>query len=153
MRDREAVNRFCAFALIGWRNYSAGDMDGFLADALRKMNRMLAVELEALRRSFDRSMILNSALFGHHAFRKSLSGPMEGNRSILNIALFDVCSVLFATLDEVRIQRRESQVRQAVRELMLDPSFEDAITHSTNSRKQVSNRFDRMENALCREMK
>jgi len=33
MRDREALNRFCAFSIIGWPDYKSGDMDSFLAEA------------------------------------------------------------------------------------------------------------------------
>ena len=40
VRDREALNRFCAFSIIGWTEYKSGDMDSFLAEALKRMNRM-----------------------------------------------------------------------------------------------------------------
>ena len=39
MRDREFVNRFCAFQLLDLDDYH-GDMDEFLANCLRQMNNM-----------------------------------------------------------------------------------------------------------------
>jgi len=148
MRDREAINRFCAFALLGWKTYRSGDMDSFLAEGLEKMNRMKENEFQDLRQRFDRAMTLNSELFDQHAFRKSLTGAIEGNRSVLNIALFDVCSVLFAQADATRIVQRAEAVKNVVRALIKDAGFEHAITYSTNSRKQVAIRFERLEKVL-----
>ena len=81
MRDREAINRFCAFSLLGWQKYPSGDMDSFLADTLTKMNGMGSDELDTLRQRFDASMEVNFALFEKHAFRKSLVGDAGNARS------------------------------------------------------------------------
>lgn len=77
MRDREAINRFCAFELLGRQKYRTGDMDGFLADGLTRLASLKAEERAALRKRFDAAMVLNRKLFGEHAFRKSLTyeGP------------------------------------------------------------------------------
>lgn len=70
-------------------------MDLFLATALNKMNAFPSDDLHILRQSFDRSMEINNLLFGKHAFRKSLAeDDADADRNILNISLFDVCSVL-----------------------------------------------------------
>ena len=39
MRDREAINRFAGFYLLGPKSYENGDMDGFLARTIEKLNR------------------------------------------------------------------------------------------------------------------
>jgi transcriptional regulator with XRE-family HTH domain len=148
MRDREAINRFCAFSIVGWRQYKSGDMDSFLAEALERMNKMDRFERDDLRRSLDQSVRINFALFGRHAFRKSLGGEMSGDRSVLNIALFDVCSVVFATADERTVQQRATALKLVVRKLLTDGDFNHSITYSTNSRKQVHKRFLDMENAV-----
>ena len=148
MRDREAINRFCAFSLLGWRRYTSGDMDGFLAEGLEAMNQQQD-QLPALRERFDSAMDFNFRLFGQHAFRKSLLGPPQGSRSVLNIALFDVCSVLIARTDPIGLVACQDQIRGAIRTLVADDSFAHAITYSTNSRKQVGIRFERMEMALA----
>jgi hypothetical protein len=148
MRDREAINRFCAFWLLGWQKYPSGDMDSFLADTLTKMNGMGSDELLALRQRFDASMDANFALFEKHAFRKSLAGDAAGNRSVLNIALFDVCSVALARLDPGDVGASAEVVRRAIRGLIGNSRFEHAVTYSTNSRKQVALRFEMIQEAL-----
>ena len=94
MRDREVINRFCAFRLLGYSEYK-GDMDDFLAKTLEHMNQLDETELDRLGRGFRRSMRNNNLLFGRHAFRKSLASQYD-SRSVINIALFDVCSVALA---------------------------------------------------------
>lgn len=59
MRDREAINRFCAFSLIGWQNYRGGDMDTFLAGGLTRMSEASGKDLATLRQQFDNSMQIN----------------------------------------------------------------------------------------------
>jgi transcriptional regulator with XRE-family HTH domain len=148
MRDREALNRFCAFSIIGWPQYKSGDMDSFLAEALQRMNGMEERDLERLRNSLERSLRINFFLFGRHAFRKSLASESPGDRSVLNIALFDVCSVVLANADEQVVQERANALKSAVRSLVVNEKFIHSITYSTNSRKQVQKRFLDMEKAV-----
>jgi transcriptional regulator with XRE-family HTH domain len=151
MRDREAINRFCAFALLGWRRYRSGDMDSFLAEALELMNRLTAEEWQKLENRFQVAMNANHVLFGRHAFRKSLLLDNDSSaRSVLNIAFFDVCSVVLSTLEPNQLGAHESRIKEVVRNLLTDPQFEHAITYSTNSRVQVEERFTRMESAMAR---
>lgn len=142
MRDREAINRFCAFHLMGHETYKSGDMDAFLAEALGKMNTMTKEELIGVRESFDRSMNLNFRLFGEHSFRKSLKGSAASARSVINIALFDVFSTYFAQVEEAALSEERAVIlREKVVQLLSNPIFNHAITYSTNSTRQVQSRF------------
>lgn len=147
MRDREAINRFCAFSLLGWQKYK-GDMDSFLADALDEMNKLPDTELNHLTKTFTQAMKNNEALFGVHAFRKSLVGPNNGSRSVLNIAFFDVCSVLLRAYTDADIQDHKTELRKAVKGLLGKEDFTKAITYSTNSRIPVELRFSKMDQAI-----
>jgi len=148
MRDREAINRFCAFRLLGAEQYR-GDMDDFLARALEKMNSLSKDDLEELTRSFDRSMKANFSLFDKHSFRKSLAAKGQNEaRSVINIALFDVCSVLFADLGESGIEKKAEQLRNELNELLNNDVFIQAITVGTNGRRQVKTRFEMMRTAI-----
>ena len=69
MRDREFVNRFCAFKVLERSQYT-GDMDVFLALALKTMNKMNSEQLNTLSGTFRASMTNNLEVFGRHAFRK-----------------------------------------------------------------------------------
>lgn len=142
MRDREAINRFCAFYLLGERSYRSGDMDEFLARALKHMNDNIH-KLDLLREKFAHAMNANRWLFKEHAFRKSLAREEEfAARSVLNIALFDVFSVLLADYDKEDIKACANELHDAARLLIDDPEFNHSITYSTNSTKQVYARFE-----------
>ncbi len=149
MRDREAINRFCAFSILGRGSYRSGDMDRFLAEALDRLNRMTENDRIALTNKFDRAMEFNFDLFGRHAFRKSLAYSAGANRSVLNIALFDVCSVVLpGVLDPSDSAPEPARITSAMAQLLENGDFVHAITYSTNSRVQVQTRFSLMENLV-----
>lgn len=143
MRDREVINRFCAFRLIGYKRYQGADMDGFLGRALELMGRMENAELSNLMKTFKHSMAVNRMIFGDHAFRKSLTenDPLQ-RRTPINVSLFDVCSVILADMPEKPTAAQKKKVGGIVRDLIRDDEFNFAITYSTNSTKQVKDRFD-----------
>jgi hypothetical protein len=145
MGDREAVNRWCAFTLLGWRTYD-GRYDDFLANALKQLNQLDGSLLKEKAEQFCRSMKINQAVFGKHAFRKH-TGPTESRRPF-NLALFDVFSVLLAPYDETRTQVRGEMVRDGFYRLMNDTAFHDSISRGTTSAENVRIRFDRVERML-----
>ena len=147
MRDREAINRFAGFCLLGWESYVNGDMDEFLAQALELLNEEDDEVLNEMERAFVRSMDKNYELFGRHAFRRSLA--MDGRkRSVINISLFDVLSWAFTHIPHRIINECGDEIEKIVIDLVQEPDFEDAVTYSTNSTKQVRIRFDMVEQAL-----
>lgn len=139
MRDRECINRFCGFYLIGRQNYR-GDIDGLLAETLEFMNKMDKDNLADLRVKFDASMRNNYEVFERHAFRKHVAG--NDARSVINVALFDVFSVLFAGVNEEIVKANAAAIRDNFFTLMNNPEFVSAISLSTNSTRQVNTRFD-----------
>lgn len=145
MRDRECINRFCGFYLFGRSNYR-GDIDILLADTLQHMNRMTTQELENLRAKFDASMRSNYTVFNRHAFRKHTAEST--NRSVINVALFDVFSVLFADASDEIVQQNAPAIHEKFFLLMEDEEFRNAITYSTNSTRQVNMRFDKAAIAM-----
>lgn len=152
MRDREAINRFCAFRVLGWDTYIGSDMDSFLGKALDKMNQQSWEELEALRRSFDQAITLNRLLFGRHAFRKSLAeADPDARLSVINIALFDVMSVVLSRIDQNTITANSllDDIRLASIGLFENQNFMHDIAYSTNSRAQVRGRFQATEAAFA----
>lgn len=146
MRDREAINRFCAFKLLGPNAYR-GDMDTFLAQGLSTLASASDDERKGLRSQFEEAMSLNAALFGEHAFRKSLASGPYATRSVINISLFEVCAVAMAGLGTLDAERR-TYLRDATIELLSDATFANAITYSTNSTRQVRERFGRMDKVV-----
>lgn len=143
MRDREAINRFCAFSLFGVPGYrlAGGDMDGFLAYTLKNMNTKDSRWFtDSLTVSFERSMRNNYHIFGRHAFRKHTDS--NASRNVINIALFDVYSVLFTRYSEAFVHEHGAEFAQRFFQLQENDEFLSAITFSTNDVRRVVTRFD-----------
>lgn len=146
MRDREAINRFCAFYYFGVEGYrkQGGNMDDFLAEALTHMNRLGQAQLARnLTPDFERSMRNNLRVFGKHAFRRH-TAP-DGPRSVLNIALFDVYSILMIRYSEEFVDRNVDDFRRRFYQLQREDAFREAITYSTNDVRRVEKRFNLIE--------
>jgi hypothetical protein len=139
MRDREFINRFCGFFLMGVEKYTKGDMDDFLARALERMNEMDKDKLANLARQFRLGLKNNVDLFGRHAFRKHT--PNQPSRSVVNASLWDVMSSGLAHYPNELVLEREVEFRDAFYPLLEDKEFNDAITYSPNSTNKVQKRF------------
>ena len=148
MRDREFVNRFCAFQLFGLDEYK-GNMDDFLALVLKKMNSLTETDLSHLSMEFRRGLVNNYAVFGRHAFRKHSRG--QEKRSVLNASLWDVMSTGLSRYPEKEVESRIGDLKNKFYPLMTDNEFLTAITYSTNGTKQVQHRF-RIANAMFEEV-
>ena len=136
MRDREFVNRFCAFQTLPVDEYR--NMDDFLARSLKKMNAK-PESLPMLSEQFKTTLSNNLTLFGKHAFRKQVPG--QDYRSVLNASLWDVMSTGLSRYPDQLIIDRSAALRSGFYRLMDDDEFIKAITYSTNSMKQVRDRF------------
>ncbi len=147
MRDREFVNRFCAFQLLDINKYS-GDMDDFLAKCLRKMNDMGTAELSRLSADFRRSLDNNFALFDRHAFRKSILNENEG-RSVLNAAFWDVMTTGLSRVDRSKTDLLADTIRSSIKDLLNNEEFNKAISHSTGNTKWVHKRFNMVQKMQC----
>jgi hypothetical protein len=95
-------------------------------------------------------MRVNRVLFGDHAFRKSLAERSPQRRNILNIALFDVCSVTLSMIGQETLTNKAEggRIHLAIVNLVLNDDFSGAITYSTNSTRSVATRFEMAEEAL-----
>ncbi len=138
MRDREFVNRFCAFQLLGVAEYH-GDMDDFLAKCLRKMNNMEDSDLSKLSAEFRRGLSNNYMLFGKNSFRKRK--PEHARRSVLNASLWDVMSTGLSRYTKDQIDKHAESIYKAVYDLLDEEDFIFAITYGSNDLKQVKSRF------------
>ena len=143
MRDREFVNRFCAFQILGLDEYR--DMDEFLAISLKKLNtedESLPALSEQLRTTLDN----NFHLFGKHAFRKH--EPGQEKRSVLNASLWDVMSTGLSRYSRQFVEERSDTLRDGFYRLLEDRDFQQSISYSTNSVKQVRYRFGKVKAML-----
>lgn len=147
MRDREMINRFCAFYLLGIDGYR-GEIDEYLAAVLKKMNQMPESTLDDLARKFQLSMNNNRAIFDSHSFRKHNSLDPKVRRKPFNVALFDVFSVSLADIEKEKVQKSAARIEAGFQNLMADDDFVEAISRSTNSTRQVKTRFSKVQAML-----
>ncbi len=138
MRDREFVNRFCAFQLLDLEKYE-GDMDSFLAECLKSMNRASDSERNNLSMQFRRSLSNNYFLFKRYAFRKHT--PDQDRRSVLNASLWDVMSTGLSRYAEDHVRTCAMPLRCAVYELLKNENFNIAISYGPNDSRKVRTRF------------
>ncbi len=145
MRDREFINRFCAFKILGIENYK-GDMDDFLAKALDTMNTFNLHQIEKLSNEFRLSMKNNLIVFDKHAFRKH--HPGQESRSVINASLWDVMSVGLSCYSDRIVESRIESLRDCLYELFDDHNFNESITLGTNQVNRVHMRFTLFQNVL-----
>ncbi len=138
MRDREFVNRFCAFQLLTVDEYK-GDMDDFLARALKKMNKLSENQLEELANQLRTSLINNKRVFGEQAFRKI--DLAKDKRSVVNASLWDVMSTGLSIYPENIVEARSELLFSSFIQLIKNPDFNTSITYATNDKKRVDDRF------------
>ena len=138
MRDREFVNRFCAFRILDVEEYR-GDMDDFLAECLRKMNGMADDELSSLSKAFRRGLANNFVLFDQQAFRKHVPG--QDRRGVLNASFWDVMSTGLSRYTEKQIMKKAKPLRESVYQLLDDEEFNISITYGPNDARKVRHRF------------
>ena len=138
MRDREFVNRFCAFQTLDLSEYR-GDMDEFLAGCLRKMNKMADDDLSSLSGEFRRGLANNFILFDRHALRKHVPG--QDRRGVLNASFWDVMSTGLSRYTEKQIRKKAKPLRESVYRLLDDEEFNISITYGPNDPRKVRHRF------------
>ncbi len=144
MRDRELINRFCAFKIFDLQEYK-GDMDDFLATALKRMNEM--EDLTDLSNKFRLSMMNNWNVFRNYSFRKHGS-QSESRRNMINASLWDVMSVGLSRYDKSMVDRKKSELQVKFYDLMDSHDFIEAITLGTGEVRRVRQRFDIINTAL-----
>ena len=138
MRDREFVNRFCAFQLLSLDEYK-GNMDDFLAQVLRKMNGLKPEDLSRLSKEFQQSLANNHKNFGIHAFRKHSRG--QEKRGVLNASLWDVMSTGLSRYPEALVDAHAETLKSKFYTLMNDDEFVISITRGPNDPRKVRHRF------------
>ena len=145
MRDREFINRFCAFHLLGIDQYQ-GKMDDFLAQTLELMNQLESSQLVDLSYKLRTGLKNNLTLFGTHAFRKHFRG--QGPRNVINASLWDVLSTSLSIYPDHLVEEYAEPLRNAFYNLLNEPGFNDSITLGTNQVNKVKYRFSKAKSVI-----
>jgi len=146
MKDREAILRYLAFKILGYQSYLdlKTDMDEFLNEALRKINKMNETEIGLLKQDFKRVMKLTYDFFGPKNFRL----PTKQSRGRINIALLEAVGYFFAIKSDEFLQKNKQLILQNYKKLLNSDSFIEAVSSSTNAPKRVKARFELVQEIL-----
>jgi hypothetical protein len=148
MAARECVLRFLAFTLTPPESYKASDFDAFLSETMASLNQMDEAQRSKLAERLKRALLASHDIFGDAAFRK----PRIRNRTPVNKALFEVCTVTMDRLADEQLARLRAsceQVRDHVDQaLRRDIEFLNAVSQGTGDVAKVRLRFARFRELI-----
>lgn len=143
MADRECILRCLAFMLIRPEDYFERDMEGFLNNAMAKLQDLNRDGLLKLENRFVRSMQVCSKLFGKNAFRKTVSN--QKGRNPINRSLFEVWGVALDKRSDMELRVLEKKakfLKDGFQNLLSNnKDFVESISVGTGEVKKVKTRF------------
>ena len=152
MQDREFVLRFLAFYINGWENYTTGDLNGYLCEAITKINEMDQGQRDQLANEFKKAMNAAFCIFGDNAFRKQYYP--DNSRKPINKSLFEAWSVNLAKClpedIEILVGQRSHVQNLFFSLLNEDLDFVNAISSSTGTPTRVHKRFKNIDTLIDR---
>jgi len=148
--DRDFVNRFLAFYLLGYEEKYAGELDAFMNDGMIELAKISEQEREKAKAAFKRTMDVCFQIFGNDAFRKRRS--LDQKRIRIAKAIFDTVSVNIAlkTFEEQEqlIKIREAFINGLMNLLNNDEVYQRAVSTGTAQRSKVKKRFDAVKELI-----
>ncbi|MDR0828494.1 MAG: DUF262 domain-containing protein [Prevotellaceae bacterium] len=159
MLDRDFVNRFLCFYLLGTEKFGTKeygqDLDTFMSKAMASIYTKSDFELEKIKSDFEKSMVLSKSIFGKEAFRKVY---ISYNRlPPINKALFDAISVQLALLtDEERtllLEYKKDFKKDVFNELNKQKEFFIAVTSSTGDKNRTIFRHNKIKELINNRIK
>jgi hypothetical protein len=144
MKDREAVLRYLAFKLLDYKTDYKNDMDAFLGEAMKRINKMSKNKINELKQNFERVMKFAYDFFGERNFRL----PTASTRGRINIALLESVSYFFSIKTDEFLQQNREKIQANYEHLLNNAEFIDAIRVSTGDTRRVINRFNLAQKIL-----
>jgi hypothetical protein len=145
--DRDFINRFVAFYLLGYTEKYKGNLDEFLNDGMSSIKFLEEDKKFELKDNFKKSMTLAFKIFGDDAFRKRYN--KNDKRKPISKAVYDTLSVNFALLNDT--ERNELLMKKnffkttLIKELNNDNSFSQSVTTATGNKEKVKYRFEKIK--------
>ena len=157
MAARETVLRFLAFKITPSSMYGATDdnsdgatdLDTFLNNAMKAMNKMSQIDLDELEHDFLKAMSAAIDIFDNEAFRKR--SDRNARRMPFNKALFESWAVNLSSLSYEQIEILKTKKDILMDEFIKlngDRSFIDSISEGTGSIGRVKYRFNRIKELI-----
>ncbi|ADQ16786.1 protein of unknown function DUF262 [Leadbetterella byssophila DSM 17132] len=149
MLDRDFANRFLAFYLFGYENYSP-DLDTFMSKAMANIYNMSQSELDKIIHNYSEAMIVAKKIFKEEAFRKIHN---ESKRlPPINKALFDALATQLAVLSQSERDALVSKgkvFKKGLYDLLNnDAYFFTSVTSSTGDKNRVYHRHNEIKKLI-----
>lgn len=149
MIDREYANRFIAFQVFNYQDYS-GKMDLFLSEALFDLYQRSESDIKEIKELFIMSMRRAYEIFGGNAFYRPKSDSQWGRQP--NKAVFDTLSWNLLELSDnefSNILNRKNQFKNDYAFFMNeDEAMFKSVNDTTGSKTAVINRFNLLNQFL-----
>jgi hypothetical protein len=149
MLDRDFANRFLAFYLLGFENYTP-DLDTFMSKAMACIYDMSQEELEKITTDYTNAMVISKKLFKEEAFRKIYKSSKR--LPPINKALFDALSTQFALLsqhDRETLAQKGKLFKKGLYDLLNnDDYFFTSVTSSTGDKNRVYYRHNEIKKLI-----
>lgn len=149
MTDRDYANRFLAFLLGSYEDYS-DSMDLFLSDAMKFINSLPESSTQAILGKFSASLNFCESLLGADAFRLPKLNSKERKHPVSK-AMFDMLTVSFAHLSEYQKHLILKNKAFFVREYQLklsSPQFRKSFASNMATTANIRLRFETIESLL-----
>ncbi len=149
-QDRDFVNRFLAFYLLGYEENYKGELDAFLNEGMASLEKLTEKERKHLKTVFDETMKASFDIFGNDAFRKRFN--LNDGRKPISKSLYDSISVNIARLTnenrKILIQRKNLFIKEIIQIMNTDSRFLRAISTGTGQKSNISERFKTLESLI-----
>ena len=145
--DRDFVNRFVAFYLLGYQEGYRGELDTFLNDGMAKLDLISQEDRDKIKAAFNDAMKVSHTIFDNDAFRKRY--VLNERRKPISKAVYDSISVNIAWLskpDRIKLTNKKDLLKNKLIDLFnSDQRFHRSITTATGQKANVVYRFERIK--------
>lgn len=142
MMDREYANRFIAFQVFNYEDYS-GKMDLFLSEALYDLYQRSENDLTEIRSLFKLSMHRATKIFGGYGFYRPKNNGEWGRQP--NKAVFDTLSWNLVELSDNQfakiLNHRDRFIKEYSSYMNNEEAMFKSVNDTTGSKTAVTNRF------------
>jgi hypothetical protein len=154
MLDRDFVNRFLAFYLLGVEKYGTKefglDLDSFMSNAMAALYTKNDIELDKIKLDFKNAMKLTKSIFNREAFRKV--SVNYDRLPPINKALFDAISTQFALLNETesaKLLANGKLFKELLsKELTTNNDFFMSVTSATGDKGRATLRHNKVRDLI-----
>ena len=146
-QDRDFVNRFIAFYLLGYEENYKGEVDTFLNEGMGELDKISEEKRNDVKIAFEAAMKTSFKIFGNDAFRKRYN--INDGRKPISKSLYDSISVNIAWLTndkrKVLERKKDKFIEKLIHKMNNDAKFLRAISTGTGQKSNVSKRFKTIE--------